>query len=154
MPCAQSCLFVLCVTADFSQKGSELGKGAGSHSLRHRAPSELEGELGINNKISYRVGTRNNHRPAAYGERKDKGNGVYPFLYLMQLFPERSGIVTLYFFSFGVLWFVVLFFFSEPLGTVSCFQLTSTGTHNRGSWKHIPQCSVSNKKLSISWFCG
>lgn len=76
MPCAQSCLVVLRVTADFSQKGSELGKGARSHSLRHRAPSKLERELGINNKISYRVGTRNNHRPAAYGERKDKGNGI------------------------------------------------------------------------------
>ena len=67
---------MLRVTTNFSQKGSELGKGAGSHLLRHRAPSKLGGKLGINNKISYRVGTRNDHRAAACGERKDKGNRI------------------------------------------------------------------------------
>lgn len=135
MPCAQSCLVVLHVTADFSQKGSELGKGVGSHLRRHGASSKLGVELGINNKISYRVGTRNNHRPAACGRERTKETAYNLFLCLMQLFPLRSGLLTLSFCCCSCFFVLFCSVCSQTIGTISCPQLASAGTDKRiDSW--------------------
>lgn len=74
-PCAESCLVVLRVTADFSQKGFELGNRAGSH----RAPSKLRGERRINNEISYRAGTRSNTGHQPVGRERTKENACNLF---------------------------------------------------------------------------
>lgn len=71
----------------------------------------------------------------------------------MQLFPERSGLLTLSFFFF-------FFFLPQTIGTISCFQLASAGTDNRiagAAGGNVPRRCPSNKKLRVSWFnrlCG
>lgn len=73
-PCAESCLFALCVITDFSQKGFELGSRTGSLCCSRRAPSKLWGECRTNTEISCGAGARNSigHQPT--GRERTKEN--------------------------------------------------------------------------------